>query len=246
MRSSALSKAQLDALAAALPPGFRVLFRHTRGDRFRLAKLLFKSAHIRLTTREAYETHTRVIQWNATTSEDRIPDRAIGVDPLTLRLMRWVMKSWSRVQFLNRFLMGAFAPRVQLDFLPAMRCAGHFFLVAEHAPATPDDFVAAGRALQRYWLAATQQGLLLQPEMTPLIFTQYSRGGVRFTESARATARAARVADALEGLLGREVCSHTVFMGRIGFGKTPASRSLRLPVAKLMRHPVEQPALADT
>jgi hypothetical protein len=226
---------QQQTLSAALPPGFRVEFRPSIVDRFRLARLLFRSAHIRLTTREAYETHRVVIQWGARFSEDRIPDQAVGVDPLTRRLMRWVMGSWGRVQFLNRFLAGTIAPRVQLDFMPALRCAGHFFLIAENPPSSSDDFVAAGRALQRYWLTATSLGLLAQPEMTPLIFAQYTKAGVRFTQSQQALDRAARITGQLDDLLGREVCQRTVFMGRIGFGRNPVSRSLRLPVERLMK-----------
>lgn len=235
MKKQPLTPAQLDALSASLPPGHQIVFLHTRRDRSRIARLLFKSAHIRLTTREAFETHRKVIEWDATTSEDRIPDKAVGVDAMTRRLMRWAMQSWSRVQFLNRFMAGTILPRMQLDYLPGLRCAGHFFLIAERAPAGPDDFIAAGRALQRYWLTATQQGLLVQPQMTPLIFTQYVRSGLRFTQSQPAMTRAARIADELEAILGRAVCERTLFMGRVGFGATPASRSIRLPVEKLMQ-----------
>lgn len=234
MKTRALTQPQLDALTAALPAGYRAVFLHAGRDRFRMAKLLFRSAHIRLTTREAFETHRKVIEWNATTSEDRIPDRAVGVDTMTRKLMRWAMQSWGRVRFLNRFLGGTILPRIQLDFMPGLRCGGHFFLVADKPPASPDDFVAAGRALQRYWLTAAKQGLLIQPEMTPLIFTQYTRHGIRFSDSQPAATRAARVADELESILGRQVCDQTLFMGRIGFGKIPASRSVRLPLPKLI------------
>jgi len=37
--------------------------------------------------------------------------------------MRWVLGSWDRVQFFNKFLAGTFVPRVQLDLLPALGAA---------------------------------------------------------------------------------------------------------------------------
>lgn len=234
MRSRALTTAQIATLTAALPPGYHVQLRQSFSQRFQLAKLLFRSAHIRLTTREAFETHRKVIEWNATFSDDRIPDKAVGVDLLTRKLMRWAMGSWSRITFLNRFLAGTIMPRVQLDFMPALRCAGHFFLIADAAPKSTDDFIAAGRALQRFWLAATQQELLVQPEMTPLIFAQYDKQNLAFSESKKAIARAGEVRKDLDALLTPDICNRTVFMGRIGAGKQPTSRSLRLPLEKLM------------
>ena len=45
-----------------------------------------------------------------------------------------------------------------------------------------DDYVAGGRAMQRFWLEATRQGLQFQPEMTPLIFSRYVAQDLRFTE----------------------------------------------------------------
>ena len=234
MRSRALTPEQIAALTAALPAGYHIQLRQSFSQRFQLAKLLFRSAHIRLTTREAFETHRKVIEWNATFSDDRIPDKAVGVDLITRKLMRWAMGSWSRITFLNRFLAGTIMPRLQLDFMPALRCAGHFFLIADAAPKSTDDFIAAGRALQRFWLAATQQNLLVQPEMTPLIFAQYDKQGLPFSESKKAIARAADVRKDLDALLTPDICNRTVFMGRIGSGKQPTSRSLRLPLEKLM------------
>lgn len=234
MRSRALTTEQIAALTAALPAGYHIQLRQSFSQRFQLAKLLFRSAHIRLTTREAFETHRKVIEWNATFSDDRIPDKAVGVDLLTRKLMRWAMGSWSRITLLNRFLAGTIMPRVQLDFMPALRCAGHFFLIADAAPKSTDDFVAAGRALQRFWLAATQQELLVQPEMTPLIFAQYDKQNLAFSESKKAIARAGEVRKDLDALLTPDIFDRTVFMGRIGAGKQPTSRSLRLPLEKLM------------
>jgi hypothetical protein len=200
-----------------------------------MARLLFNNAHIRLTIPEAYRVHQKIIQWHARFSEDRIPDQALGiVDPVTLRIMRWAMQSWERVVFLNRYLAGTLLPRIQLDVIPALRCAGHFILIASDTPENIDDYFSAGRALQRFWLTATRLDLLLQPEMTPLIFSGYARDNIIFTRQTQAQQHAQRLSHDLEAMIGLENSRCAVFMGRLGAGKSAKSRSLRLPLDQLL------------
>jgi nitroreductase len=228
-------KAALEKAARAALPGAGVCW--LEGPRKKAtAQLLFRSAHIRLTTHEAYRVHSQVIQWHAQFSDDRLPDQAIGVDPPALQIMRWAMKSWNRVRWMNR-LLGTWATRFQLDYLPGVRCGAHFLLLAPRPAETLDDFVAAGRAVQRFWLTAAQLGLQFQPEMTPLIFARYVRDGLRFTADAAAWRRAHRVAADLAVLAGSGVAARGVFMGRVGRGPAPRSRSLRLPLERLMWKP---------
>jgi hypothetical protein len=189
---------------------------------------------------EAYPTHRDVIEWHARFSEDRVPEQAVGVDPLTARLMHWALGSWRRIEFLNTWLGGTVMPRLQLDLLPGIRCAAHVALVAEQPPGGIDEYVAAGRALQRLWLTATSLGLHMQPEMTPVIFSRYVREGRRFTGVESVNARARRLAERMEQWLGAEGARQTVFMGRLGYGREPYARSLRMPLAKLMAGAVSQ------
>ncbi|MFC6668970.1 hypothetical protein ACFQDL_01750 [Marinobacterium aestuariivivens] len=44
------------------------------------------------------------------------------------------MQSWERVAFMNRYLAGTLAPRLQLDLIPGLRCAAHFAIVAPRPP----------------------------------------------------------------------------------------------------------------
>src|SRR5207253_2628025 len=156
-----------------------------------IARLLFSSAKIRLETREAFEVHRRVIEWRARFSEDRIPDRAVGLDPVMTRVMAWTMQDWRRVWALNTFLAGTVLPRIELDFLPALACAAHVALLGPKAPSSIDDYVEAGASIQRFWLTATSLGLQQQPELTPLIFARYARNAVPFSSNLRARKRAA-------------------------------------------------------
>ncbi|MDE2299579.1 MAG: hypothetical protein KGK18_15610 [Burkholderiales bacterium] len=181
--------------------------------------------------------HRDVIEWNARFSEDRVPDQALGVDPLTARLMRHVLGSWKRVRFFNRFLAGTIAPRLQMDLVPGLFCAAHFVLLAAQRPQTTDDYVAAGRALQRFWLTATSLGLVMQPELTPLIFSRYVRDGVPFSREPGMEVLARSLARKLEKLIGPTGTELAVFIGRIGDGPPARSRSTRKRLEQLIIAP---------
>ncbi len=93
-----LSGDQKQVLETAVGDGYQVIWLESREKRWNMAKLPFKNALIRLTIPEAYEVHKRVIEWDAQFSDDRIPDQAVGADPVTLKLMKWAMASWGRVE----------------------------------------------------------------------------------------------------------------------------------------------------
>jgi len=234
MQTRPLTLEEKQALETAVGDAFRVMWLEGFGNKWRTARLMFANAKLRLTMREAYEVHRSVIQWNARFSEDRVPDQAIGLDPLTTRLMGWVMQNWERVEFFNTFLAGTLVPRIQLDLLPGIACAAHFVFIAEHDPQSIDDYVGVGRALQRFWLNAAKLGLHLQPELTPLIFSRYARNGLIFTMDDSIRSKAEQLAAELDGLLSPSPASRAMFMGRIGAGPQAHARSLRLSIARLL------------
>ncbi len=229
-----LTRHERAALQTAVKPHFHVVWLDHTQKKLAMARLTSANAAIRLTIPEAFEVHRRVIEWHSQFSRDRIPDQAVGLDPLTTRLMEWTLQKWERVTFLNRYLAGTLMPRLQLDIIPALRCAAHFVIIAPQPPGSIDDYVAAGRAVQRFWLTASQQGLHVQPEMTPLIFADYVKKGLRFTTSDQGWARAQRVSGQLEKILGAELSQRAVFMGRIGAGPAPTARSTRKSLEELM------------
>jgi hypothetical protein len=151
--------------------------------------------------------------------------------------MRFALASWPRVRMMNRWFGGTLAPRLQLELVPGMRCAAHFALLAKQPPRSIDDYVAAGAAVQRFWLAATAQGLQLQPQHTPLVFAGYARDGTHFTEVRAAQRRAAHVAAQLARLLGASGAAQAVFLGRLGHGDPARARSRRLSLEQLRWEP---------
>lgn len=233
MSTRALTSAQTQALTAAIGPEHQIQWFATLPQRLRWANMLWQNAGLRLRLPEAFELHRRIVHWNARFSTDRIPDQALGVDRLTLAMMRQAMTSWQRIDFLNTWLGGTIAPRVMMDWLPALACAAHVAIVARHAPTTVDDYVAAGRAVQRFWLTATQLGLQHQPAITPLVFARYLRDGRPFTMHTTIVTAANVMVTELDKQLSGNTAS-VVWLGRIGIGKPVVSRSVRRSLGDLL------------
>ena len=234
MRLRPLTPSEKQALEAAVGPSHRVIWLEGAATKLRVARLMFDNAKLRLTMPEAYQVHRDIIEWGARYSEDRVPDQALGVDPATARLMRWIMKDWQRVAFFNRYLAGTVAPRIQMDFLPSLCCAAHFVIAADRPACSTDDYVAAGRAMQRFWLMLTGLGLVMQPEMTPLIFGRYAREGRVFSKTAGMQEQALALSRKLGDLVGEKESLRAVFMGRVGAGPAASARSTRRKLGDLL------------
>ncbi len=97
-----------------------------------------------------------------------------------------------------------------------------------------DDYIAAGRVMQRFWLGATHLGWLIQPEMTPVIFARYYRRGLIYTAQPEAMSQTARLNQRLQNIVGASQIEKIFFIGRIGLGPPPLARSTRKPLEKLM------------
>lgn len=212
----------------------RLILMDSMNDRWRMAMLNTRNAHIRLTIPEAFAVHKAVIAWGCETSEDRMPDASLGAGPILRAMMRSAMTDWNRVQRLNRFAAGTLLPRLALDFLPGLSCSAHFALVAPHEPTNVSERIQSGRAIQRLWLTATQLGFQMQPSYTPLVFARYARENRRFTDSTRARFTASGIAQRLSDILGSADALNTVFLGRLGPARVMRARSLRLPLDRLM------------
>lgn len=230
-----LGAKEKNALLQSVGANFEVSWVENLSGKIKMARLTSASGKLRLSIPEAYEVHKKIIHWDTNLSEDRVPDQAIGLDEFSLHLMKWVMGSWERVEFFNLFLAGTLLPRIQLDIMPALGCAAHFFLFAEKKPVTLMDYVAAGRAVQRFWLTATMLGLQLQPEMSPLIFRNYAANSIHFSKRHGSDNAAKKIANTLDCLAGStDNGDRMIFMGRIGFGEKPKARSIRLPMEQLL------------
>ena len=68
-----------------------------------------------------------ILDWNNRFSSDRIPVGTLPLSPLTLRIMRWALKSWNRINFLNNYMAGTCMPRFEMDIIPGICSAAHFY-----------------------------------------------------------------------------------------------------------------------
>ncbi|QDL36579.1 nitroreductase family protein [Rhodoferax sediminis] len=235
MKAAPLTGVQRQALIDAAGGDFSVQFFESWRDRGRVARLLWNSAKVRLTCPEAYPVHRDVIEWRARYSKDRIPEQAVGVNPATARLMQWVMQSWGRVQFFNRYLLGTVAPRIELDLLPGVFCAAHMLVRPKRPPTGLADWIQLGIAVQRIWMTATHLGLHLQPQMTPVIFRWYARAGRHFSRDPALFEQALRLSGDFEQIAEATPRDDFGFFARVGVSPQPRSRSLRHDLAALMK-----------
>lgn len=232
MSTRPLTNEQKRVLEASVGPGYRLRWMESFAERRRAAVLMFRNANIRLLMPEAFDIHRSIIDWGKQYSPDKVPDQALGMDKMTLKMLRWAMHSWQRVSRINSVL-GTGGTRMQLDLLPGIYCAAHFVLYADSEPQTIDDYVEAGRSVQRFWLSLTRLGLFMQPELTPLIFTRYVRTGLVFTKDEKVAKMAEELAEQTTALLGNN--TFPVYIGRVGTGPAPTARSMRKPLLELMR-----------
>lgn len=233
-----LTAAEKDALERALGPALSIRWFETAAERWGIARLGAQVTDIRLRAPEFFPIHQRVIDWRNRHSPTGIPSGAIGLDPATLRLMRWAMQDWRRVSWLNR-VSGTLAATAQLDLLPGIQSAG-FFAIAPlaAAPAGPAELIQAGAAIQRFWLTAERLGLALQPATAILMIAHYGRSADRFTAQDALHRKAQSVARAFAERFG-DGAERIVFLGRIGQRPPglPRARSIRHPLATLETGP---------
>lgn len=236
-RTRRLSDEQKDALSRALGNEFEIRWYESRSRRWRAARINAMATDIRLRLPEAFRVHKRILDWNQRFSRDGVPAAAVGMDPLTLRLMKFVLHNWRRADFFNRFLAGTAMPRIQLDLIPGMFCAGHFTIQRRQATASGDELkslLRAGQAIQKFWLTAVEKGLSMQPAIAPLIFSWYAVSGEYLSD--RAIERKAR---ALAGKLAQAEAlepGRALFRGRVGWPARPTvgARSIRRPLKSLI------------
>lgn len=234
-KRDALTSEQKRVLSETLNQDMQVQWYDSLGDRLKIASLSALATNIRLTIPETFDVHRRVVDWDQVESEDKIPSRSLGLDPLTLKLTRWSMRKWSRTKLMNA-LGAPFFAALQMDLLPGLFCGSYFVIRLIRQPGEPDvQLLRAGQAIQRFWLAATKLGLVMQPCVAILAFWTYGVARENFTVFPKANNQAFRLATRAQTVFGGN--DEIVFMARIGKprGHSP-SRSVRLPLAKLLQN----------
>jgi hypothetical protein len=234
-RLTQLTAHQREVLTAALGNELEITWDEKPFDRCRAAWINAVSTDIRLRIPETFEIHSRILDWERDFSTDRIPARAIGLDPITARLTRWAMRDSHRVRVLNR-LAGTALARLEMDLLPGLFCAAHFTVSGKSAGTpTSEWLLAGGQKLQRFWLTATSLGLAVQPTLASVCFAHYGQHNRAFTSDQSSRSKAARLARLLQAKSGG-TGARMLFRGRIGLpiNRRVASRSTRLCLGELL------------
>jgi len=225
------------ALAQALDAEFSVEWHESLAARRKVAGLTRLATDIRLRIPETFDIHNKIVDWKQTYSPDAIPSKALGLDAMTLKMMRWTLAKRQRTEIANRLGSPLFAG-LQMDFLPGIFSAAYFAFRYRQRSTDPmeriNQLLRAGQAVQRFWLTASKRGLALQPCLATLAFAHYGRSGEPFTVSAPERRKAAGLARRVDRDL-RDPQS-LFFLGRIGYPTAKLeSRSLRLPLAQLIQ-----------
>jgi molybdopterin/thiamine biosynthesis adenylyltransferase len=248
MGTRPLSVREKRLLEDSLPQGFSVIWKESLVDKLSIANLLYGNGFTRLSMREGYNVHSKIIEFtakgkdssdyknmNCEFSKDRLPAKSLGIDPFTIALTKWSMKSWERLEFMSKYLGGTILPRFLMDWFPAIKSSALFTIVAANEPQTLDDYIEAGRAVQRFWLQSAALNLGFQPTQTPVIFSEYLRRDITFTSNKITQQNAIEMDEKLKELFDSATIPKIIYMGRVGRSKKAKSRSVRLSLDEL-RH----------
>jgi sulfur-carrier protein adenylyltransferase/sulfurtransferase len=225
------------ALTSACGPGYQLRWLETSDQRWRYAKLAALSSAMRLRSLACHGVHQKVIDWNNRFSVDALPSASLGVNIFSQRLLRWGLKSWTKMQLLNKFLRADLLAGAEMDLLPGVMSAGYVVVAVDgDFPLTKDDVLVAGGRIYRLWLEATRQGLAFQPALGPLLAAAVAQNAAPLVDVSPATRdRVKHVTSELQRLTGLPP-ERLLFAARLGqpYKKYVHSRSLRQPLATIV------------
>lgn len=144
--------------------------------------------------------------------------------PPPAQIMFKIFRHWPIMRVLNRIGLAKMAAKANAKIYASCAAMGAVVMPRK----TPQDFITAGRIMQRVWLKATQMGLSIQPLTGVLFFMQGIRAGhtEHFTHRQIDLIKNA-YADIKKALDIKD--QEVVMMFRIGEGTEPSACSSRLP-----------------
>jgi molybdopterin/thiamine biosynthesis adenylyltransferase len=228
MGTMAITPKQKELLTNCLPEGFDVIWFEPLKLRYKVAKLIYGNAYTRVSMKEAYAHHQKIIDWGKQFSTDKIPEKALGVGPLMRGMMKSALsKDWPQFEFMGKYLAGTVVPRFIMDFMTSIKCSAHFALIAPQECINEADYLKAGAALQRFWLTTDKLRLGFQPEYTQIAFSEYLRRDVHFTDNIATINNAKKMETSFIELMGNTSVNRVCYFGRVGQSDRPSSRSIR-------------------
>lgn len=149
-------------------PGAKLHLLTTREQITEAANLIFRTDPIRAEHRNLHEHFISMVRFTADDvlrTQDGLPIKNLEAGPHGELFLK-VTRSWKAMSMANRLGLGKLVADVSRK---GMLASGAIGLVTVPAQ-TEADFVTGGRALQRVWLAANQQGVQFQPMTVITLF----------------------------------------------------------------------------
>jgi hypothetical protein len=157
--------------------------------------------------------------------DEGLPPGSLEVEP-PMRGLFAALRRWPLMRALNTIgvhrLLG-----LRAGDLPC-RLAPHLGIVECDDPSRTLAAAAAGRALERAWLAATAEGVALQPFAAAMALLRQPAGGMWVSAQAQA-----RLRTDLAGLTGGRPDSAWIFV-RVGLARSPSVASGRPPLERFL------------
>jgi len=206
----------------------RIAWLVAAGDRFRFQYQPFHKEiyrQLRFTAQEAAETG------------DGLDIRTLELPPGAATLLRF-LRSWRRMVWVRRL---GLLPLLTIPSLVSVIRSGAIGVLSVPAPAT-ENYLTAGRAFERIWLAATAEGLALQPlGSLPIFLAQWEQlAGQNLSPADQRLAQ--RIPRRLETIVPRLAGRTLLMLFRVGYAPSPSARSLRRPLTAVLDVSSAQPS----
>lgn len=227
-KKSPLTQEERTRLLSAPEPASRAMVRLVE-DRHairELARAGSTNERVLFTNRDLHAFFFGHINW--TEQEDK--EKSIGFYIKTLelpppaRLAFRVFRDWRRMAAANRIGAAAAVGAINAKIYSACAAVGGIIIPSD----AKEDFLAAGRALQRVWLAATAEELYLQPMSGLAFLWLQARHGGRQAFSDRQRQQIETAYQTMRRLFASEDAI-VAMMFRIGHAPPPSARASRLP-----------------
>ena len=200
-----------------------------------LARLVMVSDRFRFEYEPFHKEIFRQLRFTADEAQrtrDGLDVRTLELPPGAAAILRQ-LRSWSRMQWLRRL---GLVPALTLPSALSVWMSGALGVLSLPAPGRTA-FLDCGRAFQRIWLAATAEGLSLQPlGSLPVFLAQMQQyQGRKLTPAHQQLAR--RLAAWFAGLVPTTAERTLLMVFRLGYSKPPACRSLRRSAEEVLDEP---------
>ncbi len=168
-----------------------------------------------------------VIRWTRA-QERRTPGMYVKTMefPAPVRvLLQYVLRHWMVVRFLNRFGLSQSIATQSARVYAASSAIGILTIPAD----TDDQFLEAGRALQRLWLTATSVGVSMQPVTALPYLAQRVRAHDAGDLSSQQQELILACDEQIRTLGTVHPSEHIAMIVRMGYGAAPSAHAFKLP-----------------